>query len=98
MNQKEFFKVLNQDLKSAGLSSKQTTSTEIASIVFNCLADCLSKGQNIEIQNFGSFKLNFRKMRDLSKPENPQIERWAISFSSSKHLSRKINAQFHEKK
>lgn len=94
MNKSEFFKVLNQDLKSAGLSRKQSETNEIASIVFNALADCLTKGHNIDIQNFGSFKLHLRKMRDLSKPHKPEILRWAVSFKSSKNLSKEINVEF----
>ncbi len=92
MTHRDFYKVVHRDLKSAKITVRQSDSDVIISTVFNALTDVLAQGHNVEITNFGSFRLHLRKMRDIGRKKT--IKRWAVSFSSSRNFSTKLNRQF----
>lgn len=97
MKQSEFLKVLHKDLKSSGYAKSMSETTEISNILFDCLKDCLIKGNNISIMNLGEFKLHLKKMRNPADPNSETFLRWVVTFSSSYKLSSKLNEEIKRK-
>ena len=70
---------------------KQMDVGKIVQDTLDILAEQLSSGKNIELRNFGSFKIIRRKARTGRNPKNPQQtydipERLSITFKASKKL------------
>lgn len=97
MKQSEFLKVLHKDLKSSGHAKSMNETAEISNVLFDCLKDCLVKGNNVSIVNLGEFKLHLKKMRNPSDPNSKTFSRWVVTFSSSQKLSSKLNEDIKRK-
>jgi len=75
---------------------------KILDIVFNEITETLSRGENIEIRGFGSYKIVKRKARQGRNPKNSQTvqipAKKAIKWKMSKILYNKLNKNFTENK
>jgi len=66
------------------------------------ISEALAKGKNIEIRDFGSYKVKIRKARTGRNPKNSKTikipEKKAIKWKMSKILFNKLNNNFTENK
>ena len=70
----------------------------ILDIILDEIIKALSRGENIEIRGFGSYKVVLRKARKGRNPKNSEIiqipEKKAIKWKMSKDLFKKLNKNF----
>ena len=75
---------------------------KIMDIIFYEIMEALSKGQNIEIRGFGSYKIIKRKARIGRNPKNSQLvqipEKKTIKWKTSKTYFNRLNKNFTENK
>ena len=75
---------------------------KILEIIFFQILEALSRGQNVEIRGFGTYKIVKRKARIGRNPKNSQnvqiSEKRAIKWKMSKNLFIKLNKNFTENK
>ena len=75
---------------------------KILEIIFLEITDALSRGHNIEIRGFGSYKIRTRKARIGRNPKNSEIvqipAKKAIKWKMSKILFDRLNKNFTENK
>ena len=75
---------------------------KIMDIIFYEIMEALSKGQNIEIRGFGTYKIVHRKSRTGRNPKNSELvqipEKKAIKWKMSKILFNRLNNNFTENK
>ena len=75
---------------------------KILEIIFFGISDALSKGNNVEIRGFGSFKIKKSKSREGRNPKNGiKInipEKNKVQWKMSKDFLKKINLGFNNEK
>jgi len=75
---------------------------KILEIIFFQISEALSRGQNIEIRGFGTYKIVKRKARIGRNPKNLQLvqipQKNAIKWKMSKTFFNKLNKNFTENK
>ena len=75
---------------------------KIFEIIFLEFVEALSRGENIEIRGFGSYKIVKRKARTGRNPKNSETiqipAKKAIKWKLSKTLFNRLNKNFTEKK
>ena len=75
---------------------------KIIEVIFSEIIIALSKGENIEIRGFGTYKVVTRKARTGRNPKNSEIiqipAKKAIKWKSSKILFQRLNKNFTENK
>lgn len=71
---------------------------KILDVIFSEIVESLSKGDNVEIRGFGSYKVLFRKARIGRNPKNAKIveipAKKAIGWKMSKTLFKELNKNF----
>ena len=71
-------------------------------LVFDEIINGLSKGNNVEIRGFGTYKIVKRKARIGRNPKNSELvqipQKKAIKWKMSKALFNKLNKNFTENK
>lgn len=92
MKQKEFSKLVHQDLVSLGISTDAVKSNKMVRVVFDNIIHVLSRGQPLEIQGLGVFTSLLVKRRDMSDQENNAfLKKWEIRFKTAGTLKKKLN-------
>ena len=75
---------------------------KILKVIFSEIIEALSKGENVEIRGFGTYKLTKKKARIGRNPKNSEIvqipEKNAIKWKMSKIFFDKLNKNFTENK
>ena len=75
---------------------------KILEIIFFQILEALSRGQNVEIRGFGTYKIVKRKARIGRNPKNSELvqipQKKAIKWKMSKALFDKLNKNFTENK
>jgi len=75
---------------------------KIIEVIFSEIIIALSKGENIEIRGFGTYKVVTRKARTGRNPKNSEIiqipAKKAIKWKMSKILFQRLNKNFTENK
>ena len=75
---------------------------KITHLIFIEIIEALSRGENIEIRGFGTYKIVNRKARTGRNPKNSEIvqvpAKKAIRWKMSKVLFNHLNKNFTEKK
>ena len=75
---------------------------KIFKIIFFEFTEALSRGENIEIRGFGTYKIKERKARTGRNPKNSEIiqipEKKAIKWKMSKIFFYRLNKNFTENK
>ena len=75
---------------------------KILETIFFQISDALSKGQNVEIRGFGTYKIIKRKARIGRNPKNSQLvqipEKNAVRWKMSKTFFNRLNKNFTESK
>ena len=75
---------------------------KILEIIFFQISEALSRGQNIEIRGFGTYKIVKRKARIGRNPKNLQLvqipQKNAIKWKMSKTFFNKLNKSFTDNK
>tara|TARA_Y100000590_G_scaffold8323_1_gene10430 strand:- start:9382 stop:9666 length:285 start_codon:yes stop_codon:yes gene_type:complete len=75
---------------------------KILEIIFFEITDALSRGDNVEIRGFGTYKVVIRKARVGRNPKNSELvkipEKKAIKWKMSKIFFNKLNKNFTENK
>tara|TARA_B100001123_G_C15172471_1_gene971989 strand:+ start:282 stop:593 length:312 start_codon:yes stop_codon:yes gene_type:complete len=75
---------------------------KILETIFFQISDALSKGQNVEIRGFGTYKIVKRKARIGRNPKNSQLiqipQKNAIKWKMSKTFFNKLNKSFTDNK
>ena len=70
-------------------------------LILNEITDSLAKNQNIEIRDFGTFKIKKTKSRIGRNPKTKEdvmiAPRNVISFVPSRHILNKLNESMNEK-
>ena len=69
----------------------QAEVTELITQTLDAIRDSLSKGQTVELRNFGVFKIETRKERVGRNPKNPEVdiqipERAVVKFRAGKEM------------
>ena len=69
----------------------QAEVTELITQTLDAIRDSLSKGQTVELRNFGVFKIETRKERIGRNPKNPEVdiqipERAVVKFRAGKEM------------
>ena len=74
---------------------------KILEIIFLQILEALSRGENIEIRGFGTYKIIKRKARIGRNPKNSQLvqipEKNAVRWKMSKTFFNKLNKSFTDK-
>ena len=70
---------------------QQAEITELIAQTLDALRDSLSRGQTVELRNFGVFKIETRKERVGRNPKNPDVdiqipERSVVKFRPGKEM------------
>ena len=77
-------------------------SEKILEIIFSQITEALSKGDNVEIRGFGTYKIIKRKARIGRNPKNSQPvqipEKNAIKWKMSKTFFNRLNKSFTDDK
>jgi len=75
---------------------------KILKVIFSEIIEALSKGENVEIRGFGSYKLTKKKARIGRNPKNSETvqipEKNAIKWKMSKIFFDRLNKNFTENK
>ena len=75
---------------------------KILEIIFIQISDALSRGENVEIRGFGTYKKIKRKARIGRNPKNSQLvhipEKNAIRWKMSKTFFNRLNKSFTDNK
>ena len=75
---------------------------KILKVIFSEITEALSKGENVEIRGFGTYKLTKKKARIGRNPKNSEIvqipEKNAIKWKMSKIFFDRLNKNFTENK
>tara|TARA_B100001179_G_scaffold219725_1_gene193619 strand:+ start:71 stop:382 length:312 start_codon:yes stop_codon:yes gene_type:complete len=75
---------------------------KILKVIFSEIIEALSKGENVEIRGFGTYKLTKKKARIGRNPKNSEIvqipEKNAIKWKMSKIFFDTLNKNFTENK
>ena len=75
---------------------------KILEVIFSEIIEALSKGENVEIRGFGTYKLTKKKARIGRNPKNSEIvqipEKNAIKWKMSKIFFDRLNKNFTENK
>ena len=75
---------------------------KILKVIFSEIIEALSKGENVEIRGFGTYKLTKKKARIGRNPKNSEIvqipEKNAIKWKMSKIFLDRLNKNFTENK
>ena len=75
---------------------------KILKVIFSEIIEALSKGENVEIRGFGTYKLTKKKARIGRNPKNSEIvqipEKNAIKWKMSKIFFNRLNKNFTENK
>ena len=75
---------------------------KILKVIFSEIIEALSKGENVEIRGFGTYKLTKKKARIGRNPKNSEIvqipEKNAIKWKMSKTFFSRLNKNFTESK
>ena len=75
---------------------------KIMDIILLEIADALSRGESIQIRNFGTYKIKERKARIGRNPKNSEIvqipAKKAIKWKMSKSMYARLNNNFTESK
>jgi len=75
---------------------------KILKVIFSEIIEALSKGENVEIRGFGTYKLTKKKARIGRNPKNSEIvqipEKNAIKWKMSKIFFDRLNKNFTENK
>ena len=75
---------------------------KILKVIFSEIIQALSKGENVEIRGFGTYKLTKKKARIGRNPKNSQLvqipQKNAIKWKMSKTFFNKLNKNFTENK
>ena len=69
---------------------------EVVQLTLDAIAHALSRGQNVELRNFGVFEIQVRKARIGRNPNKPEIDvlipaRAAVKFKPGKELKAHLN-------
>jgi len=74
---------------------------KILGIIFSEISEALSRGENVEIRGFGTYKIIKRKARIGRNPKNSQLvqipEKNAVRWKMSKIFFNKLNKSFTDK-
>ena len=74
---------------------------KILRIIFSGISEALSRGENVEIRGFGTYKTVKRKARIGRNPKNSQLveipEKNAVKWKMSKTFFNKLNKSFTDK-
>ena len=74
---------------------------KILGIIFSEISEALSRGENVEIRGFGTYKIIKRKARIGRNPKNSQLvqipEKNAVRWKMSKTFFNKLNKSFTDK-
>jgi len=75
---------------------------KILGIIFSQISEALSRGENVEIRGFGTYKIIKRKARIGRNPKNSQLiqipEKKAIRWKISKNFFKRLNKSFTDSK
>ena len=75
---------------------------KILEIIFFQMSEALSRGENIEIRGFGTYKIIKRKARIGRNPKNSQLvqipEKNAVRWKMSKAFFNRLNKSFTDNK
>ena len=75
---------------------------KILDIIFLEITEALSRGENIEIRGFGTYKITKKKARIGRNPKNSELiqipEKKAIKWKMSKTLFKKLNKNYYDNK
>ena len=75
---------------------------KILKVIFSEIIEALSKGENVEIRGFGTYKLTKKKARIGRNPKNSETvqipEKNAIKWKMSKIFFDRLNKNFTENK
>lgn len=73
---------------------KQIDVKKVIQLTFNCIVEALTRGENIELRNFGIFKIKQRKSRTGRNPRTGQTvpvpPRKAVVFKPGLEMKKKI--------
>lgn len=96
MGKDELVKNLQKSLEEKGLKLSQAESKLVWDTSFECLADCVSKGNKVVIKNFGSFESKLQSYRDqsefLKSGKHQMLQRFKVLFKASEIIKTKLNA------
>jgi nucleoid DNA-binding protein len=73
----------------------QQKAEDIVHKMLECIAEALSKGQKVELRNFGVFEIRIRKARIGRNPNSPEADvlipqRFVVKFKAGKLLRSKV--------
>jgi nucleoid DNA-binding protein len=73
----------------------QQKAEDIVHRMLECIAEALSKGQKVELRNFGVFEIRIRKARIGRNPNSPEADvlipqRSVVRFKAGKQLRSKV--------
>ena len=73
---------------------KQIDVKKVVQKTFDCIIDALARGENIELRNFGVFKIKQRKSRIGRNPRTGQVvpvpPRKVVVFKSGLEMKKKV--------
>ena len=74
---------------------QQAEITELITQTLDAIRDALSRGQTVELRNFGVFKIETRKERVGRNPKNPDVdiqipERAVVKFRPGKEMKEQL--------
>lgn len=73
---------------------KQMDVKKVVQKTFDCIIDALARGENIELRNFGVFKIKQRKSRTGRNPRTGQVvpvpPRKVVVFKSGLEMKKKV--------
>jgi len=73
---------------------KQMDVKKVVQKTFDCIIDALARGENIELRNFGVFKIKQRKSRIGRNPRTGQVvpvpPRKVVVFKSGLEMKKKV--------
>ena len=97
MIRKEILHELRKDLKKNGVNSPKEETEIIFDSVIRVLTDAITSGQDVIINNFGTFSSEFRESRNISKyikeSVTEMVRCFVIKFKPATHLKNKINGK-----
>ncbi len=96
MTKKEIVKTITEKV---GLS--QIQAKEIVEMTFDAIVETLAAGENLELRNFGVFKVKHRVAR---KGRNPKTgievivpEKYVVTFKAGKEMGQKVDRLLKER-
>ncbi len=90
MTKKEIAKAISEKV---GLSQVQTK--KVVQLTFDAIVETLAAGEDLELRNFGVFKVKHRVARRARNPKTGSEvmvpEKYVVNFKAGKEMGRKVD-------